>query len=272
MHKTLLLLCLVPSLFGVEFVLFTQPKTGIHLMVPLLQELSGKEGVWPHEFLTPDLPVTEETYEKMKEDPQFAAYLWHKKPAEAKAFRHELHKAKWKGQFLYCHTPYSKNVEKILETRGVKVFTMQRDPRDIVVAAWEQYLAFGDGVIEEEWVKSLPQDQQIDCFIHGTDWTNSARRLFQIFHGWQKSPLSCTVNFTKLLGLYGGHATEKEQLNELRNIARHLGLNKTDKELVQAFDRAYGIGYAYQKTRVGMWQEVLTEEQVEEILNESSHH
>lgn len=272
MYRTLLLLCLVPTLYGVEFALFTQPKTGTHLMVPLLQEITGMEGVWPHEFVGHGLPVDEETYEKLKEDPQFVAYLWHKKPAPAKEFRHELHKANWKGQFLYCNTPYSKNAEKILEARGVKVFTVLRDPRDTVVSAWQHYLAFGDGVIEEEWVRSLTQDQQIDCFIYGTEWHNSSRRLIEIFQGWQKSSLCCTVNFTNLLGLYGGQATEQDQLLELRKIANHLGLKKTDKELLRAFDRAYGIGYTFQKTRVGMWREVLTEQQVEEIGYESGHH
>ncbi|NGX58024.1 MAG: hypothetical protein K940chlam3_00925 [Chlamydiae bacterium] len=238
-----------------DFVVFTQPHTGTHLLVPLLEELTGKEGLWPFQYFTPDSSCDEETFEYLAEDPEYLAFLWNKTPTPKKQFSRALIHLKNRNQFLFLHAPYTPNMEAFLAENGYKVFTIDRDPRDTCISALLHCRKFGTGLIDGPWFHEMSFNDQLEMIITGTDWTNSARHLSCAFMNWHFSPISCNVNFSRLLGPMGGGASVDEQIQELRKIARFLEIDVSDERLIEAFYSVYGKGHTFHKGNVGMWED-----------------
>ena len=246
-----------------EFVVMTPPHSGSHLLVPLIEEMTGREGIWPYQYFVPYEPCDEETFEKLARHLKYLAYLWNKKPVSLKRFRRALNWIEIEGQFMFLHTPYTPSMEAFLRKRGVKVFALKRDPRDMCLSAVYHCQKFGAGLIENIDFLHLTFDQQVELMIVGTDWCNSMGHIYRAFRGWEDSSICCTLDFASLLGPWGGGATKKEQLRELRKLAQALEVEFSDKELIEIFQRVYGTGYTFDNVKVGMWKEHFNEKHLE---------
>lgn len=263
------------TVFAEDFVVFTQPHTGTHLLVQFLEKLTGKEGVWPAAYFNPSLPCSQETFYELASDPEYLAFLWNKTPVQKTRFAYALADLNNKNRFLFLHSPYTPNMELFLKQLGYRIFTIERDPRDTAISALLHCRKFKSGLIEGGWFHNLPFDDQLELIITGTDWTNSCRHLAEAFRGWQETENCCRVNFIHLLGPMGGFAAEDEQLQELRKIASFAGVEASDKELLDIFYQIWGTGYTFHKGSVGIWRsyfnedhKLLFKEQMADILIE----
>jgi hypothetical protein len=243
-----------------EFVLYTMPKTGTHLLQPLLKRLTNKNPVWVGSLINTDYVFDEHMFTSKTYMPGTTLIHWFCAPVSLGQFSQHMTLAAGRGQFLSGHTPYSESMETFLNSRNCTVFFVVRDPRDYVVSLLHYLSKTPNEMFLEDWFYELDTPSQIAYIITGTSWYNSTARVVRDFSGWANSPVCCTLHFEKLLGERGGLYTKREQLLELRKIDRALKLRATDSELLSAFQSVYGKGKTFHKGVAGSWKDYFTPE------------
>lgn len=253
-----------------EIVLFTMPKTGTHLLRPLLEHLTDKRSVsiWSNEIDCPKSYLYDKNLTNLLlQLPHAVQTYWLHQPIPSSCFVSVLDNLQDTDDFLVTHAPYSEQMETVLNERNSVVFFLIRDPRDWIISVIKHPPISGvdiyGGPIGDKEFLSLDMNQKIQHVIEGTPRYYSAAEVFDKFLPWMQSPNCCTLRFEALLGPRGGSYSEKEQLVELRKIATALHLDVSDKELLEAFDASYGKGVIFSKGKAGTWKDHFTEEHKE---------
>lgn len=250
-----------------EFVLFTMPKTGTHLMRPLLEYLTGKNTVsyWSKEI---DFHKSY-LYDKNMTDlllllPNVVQAYWLHQPIPKASFASVLDHLHYTDDILVTHAPFSNEMENSLKERNTIVFFLIRDPRDWVISVIKHPPVSGVDIYGspagDRHFQTLDFNQKIDYVIDGTPKYYSTLEVFNKFLGWRKSPVCCPLRFEALLGPRGGTYSEKEQIIELRKLANALHLDVSDEYLLEAFDASFGKGTVFSKGKAAAWREYFTEE------------
>jgi len=250
-----------------EIVLFTMPKTGTHLLRPLLEHLSEKKSVsyWSNEVVCPKSYL----YEKNITNlflllPHVLQAYWLHQPIPSSCFNSILDKIHNSNAFLVTHAPYSEEMESVINKRNGIVFFLIRDPRDWVISVIKHPPISGvdiyGGPIGDHTFQSLDMSQKINTVIDGTPFYYSGREVFNKFLPWLNSSTCCVLRFEALLGPKGGSYSENDQIVELRKIANALHLDVTDKQLLEAFDASFGKGIIFTKGKAGTWKEYFSQE------------
>lgn len=241
-----------------EFVLFTQPKTGTYLVGPLLEKMTGRAFHFAcyRDFTSFPRPArTEEELLHYLTLPDFVPIYMHHLAVKDREFLHALDRTRRFQSFFVGHTPYSEQLDQILQKRDCVVFFILRDPRDTIVSGARFYGSSNQCIFPMDWYQSLPFDEQIMYMMTGTNWFNNMRWILTAFKGWLDSPNCCVVDYEKLLGAEGVDA----QLQQLRNMARRLNLFLSDDVLWGYFHSVFGRGPTYSGKRVS-WRDLYTEE------------
>jgi len=249
-----------------EIVLFTMPKTGTHLLRPLLERLTDKQSVsiWSKEIHCPKSYLYDKNLTNLfLQLPHVVQAYWLHQPIPTSCFVSILDGLQYTDDFLVTHAPYSEEMEKVLKERNSVVFFLIRDPRDWVISVIKHPPISGvdiyGGPIGDKRFLSLDMNQKIQYVIEGTPRYYSTAEVLDKFLPWMKSPICCTLRFEALLGPRGGSFTEKEQLVELRKIANALHLNVSDEQLLEAFEASYGKGVIFSKGKAGTWKDHFTD-------------
>jgi len=253
MHKLVLFLVLFVhlSLSSVEFVLFTQPKTATHLLIPILEELTKKTCYWAPEYTKHVEPLAE-SFEKAAQCPE--NYLFNLGQAPwTRLMMDQVWKINRNGKtFLHLHAPYSLAMERYLIEKNCINFFVKRDPRDQIISLLNHYkfINFNDKEIEpilsddEKLLRMIRKQSRIQT-IHYMNWLNS--------------PVCCALDFEKLMGAHGGKATDADAMEEMRKIAMALQLKRSDEELKRVYQKCFGHGWSFFKGKVGVWPEYFQE-------------
>jgi hypothetical protein len=254
MIKTLFFsfLLLFSPLLGANFVLFTEPKTGTHLLIPILETLTGKKVYWPKEFLT--LTENSNFHDMSKLDnPNFFFFSQQKAPWNWATMEAVWISTEKQRAFLHLHAPYSSTMENYLAKKKCINFFVRRDPRDQVISLLNHYKYIH---LEDKSLKNISSDDERLLFII----KNKLRKEIICFKGWQQSPLCCVLDFHKLMGAHGGAATDQDALNELKKIAKALSMNVSDKRLFKIYKEHFGKGWNFFRGKVGSWKDYFNEE------------
>lgn len=252
-----------------EFVLFTMPKTGTHLMRPLLEHLTDKTSMsyWSKEVILPKTYL----YDKNMTDlllrlPNVVQAYWLHQPIPSDAFIPVLDDLYYDDEFFVTHAPFSKELENIMKERNTIVFFLIRDPRDWVISVIKHPPVSGVDIFGHKGNQhflSLDFNGKINQVITGTPKYYSALEIFDKFVPWMNSPVCCTLRFEALLGPRGGTYSQEQQIIELRKIAAALNMNVSDEKLLEAFDQSFGTGTVFSKGKAGAWKEYFNEEHKE---------
>lgn len=243
-----------------EFVSFTMPKTGTHLIDPLLERISGKKEVWSGEFFPKGYIRDEKVMNSLLAAPNVVPLHWLEVPVDIGFFNDVMDHLKAKGEFLVTHTGYSQQMEKIMKKRKCKVFFVIRDPRDLIVSIINHPNQPGLDIYVQPWFRTAEVHKQINHIIIGTDWYNPLEAVYAKFLPWKDSPVGCALTYEKLIGPNGGACTKKEQLVELRKIVKALNVQMTNRELLDIFDESFGTGWTFKGGTVGKWKQYFNEE------------
>lgn len=246
-----------------EFVLYTCPKTGTHLMLPLLINLTGKTNVGLEAFPRLKRCSDYDLLDQMNLDPNFVQmhWIWPHYPLPIGPFNDTMNKIAASNRFYYRHIPYTPPMEEQMIKRGTTVFHVLRDPRDFVVSLLNHQLNLGVFLFDNPmWFLSLSTDEQIKWILLGTTRSNSAGALIREFIPWRNSPVCCVLRFEKLMGIKGGAYDTETQLAELRKISDALDLEISDEELLKVFEKSYGTSRYFHKGIVGTWRDYFNEE------------
>lgn len=260
---SIILMLFYTSISANEFVVYTMPKTGTHLIIPLLETLTGKTstGIKSLPELTPSNDPVK--LEKLNRSKNYVQLHWLKQylPLDIGSFNKSLNKIQKNNQFFARHVPYSLSMEDQMITRACTVFYIIRDPRDFIVSLLNHILNHGDILFQDEkWFRSLSRDKQIRTILLGTDQNNSAPAIIQRFYPWKDSPVCCVLQFEKLMGEKGGAYDSDTQLEELRKISDALSLDISDEQLFAAFNAVYGTSKNFHRGIAGAWKEYFNEE------------
>lgn len=191
----LLFLCFQLSLNSVEFVLFTQPKTGTHLLIPILTELTGKQVYWAPEH-TKNARKLERSFEEVVKDPNNFLFSLEKSPWARKRMDTIWNTCRNNNSYLHLHAPYSLAMEYYLYDKNAVNFFVKRDPRDQIVSLLNHYkfINFNDKEVES----ILTDDERLLYMIRKESRINTVHYM-----NWLKSSLCCSLDFEKLMGEHG---------------------------------------------------------------------
>lgn len=108
-----------------EFVLFTQPKTGTYLLSPFLQKLSYRR----QHFATmcdfskyPRPAFSEEEFEDCLDREGYVPVFMHHLTIPNEDYLINLERLATSAEYFACHTPYSRQLDKLLDERNCVVF------------------------------------------------------------------------------------------------------------------------------------------------------
>lgn len=241
------------GLFSQEVVLFTQPKSGTHLIIPILMELTEKKVYWAHEY-NREGDSCDKSYQELCNQEgyyffSFRDYYWSKERMDLVWDVNQNN-----NTFLHLHAPYSLAMENYLLQKDAVTFFLKRDPRDQVVSLLNHYknISWNDPEVQK-----LQNDKERLLYMIRKDM-----RLQTIgFMRWMVSPVCCVLDFEKLMGEHGGAATQEDAIGELRKIAEVLQMHDlSDEQLLSIYQKHFGHGYSFFKGKVGTWKDYLDQD------------
>lgn len=249
-----------------EFVLFTMPKTGTHLVRPLLEYFSVKESAsyWAPEVAVPkNFLLDKRVIEKMMTLPGVVQPYWLNQPIPKELFSDALDALNDNYEYLVTHAVFSHEMEDLLKKRGAIVFFLVRDPRDWIISVINHPPISGVDIYGapagDLKFLSLDTNQKIDLIIEGTSKYYSVREVYDKFLAWNHSPICCSLRFEALLGPNGGAYSKEEQLKELRKITQALNMDVSDEILIEAFEESFGTGVIFSKGKAKSWKNYFTD-------------
>jgi hypothetical protein len=239
------------NLESVEFVLFTQPKSGTHLLIPILTELTQKNVYWAKEY-TQNVPHCEMDA-NLLQGPEYFPFTIDRMPWDRLTMDEVWDTNKKNGTFLHLHAPYSTSMEAYLTEKNCINFFIKRDPRDQIVSLLNHYNYIH---CNDPNVEVLPtNDEKLLYLIKKESKAHTIRYM-----NWLNSSICCNLDFEKLMGSHGESATDNEAMAEMRKIASALKLDLSDSYLEAVYKKHFGHGWNFFKGKVGVWKEYFNEQ------------
>lgn len=233
------------------------PKCGTHLLGKLLELLTGKKKKF--DFVLP-------SYESLI--------------------------SMGRTEIFQTHIKYMDEYREFFNKENLIKFFVYRDPRDFLISLyfWTQrgiteLLNSPDamkiinenpngimGLINYLKYKNLSKEQLIFEFIHhGTYFydylspyyphylTEGIADFYKAYLPWISSKGFYVVKFENLVGSQGGGSLQL-QLAEIKNIAKHIGINLTDKQTQDLANKLFGGTATFREGKIGAWKEHFTKE------------
>ena len=238
------------------FLINSLPKAGTHLLTKAVRLFPGigssRTRIIPGE---PDLQVEAQAVLEVP-----AAYIgvdW-PRPVAIQALQQALQSVGG-GRFVDVHLPYSEEAASVLVELGMKSILILRDPRDVVVSHAD-YVAGQPGHFLRERYVTLSDSERLTASILGIEQTEpGAPRLLSILERcdsvlpWVSQSFNYTTYFEKLVGPQGG-GSHAAQIQELRAIAKHLGIRCSDREVGLIASNVFGGTHTFRQGRIGGWR------------------
>ncbi len=264
MIRYIILLCLFIMLKlplgAVNFVLFTQPKTGTHLLIPILSEMTGKEVYWAKEFMKDRLLMNamdkDFLYDHSNIFFSVDSFPWSYQTMD-EVWQINQHN----NTFLHLHAPYTPAMEAYLMEKECVNFFIKRDPRDQIVSLLNHYKYIQ---CNEQEVELISTDNEKLLYLIRKHLKSDTVH----YMNWIESPVCCVLDFNQLMGSHGGVSTDKEALNEMRKIAKVLKINTSDRYLKMIYKKHFGRGWNFFRGKAGSWREYFHEEHKEAVKEE----
>ena len=168
------------------------------------------------------------------------------------------------GCYGLWHVPFSDELSDVLVHMQIKMAVMMRDPRDVVISQ-ANYARTQSKHRLYAFYQSLSETECILKSITGVEPTSEHDGLVDIDQrcrsiiDWKTCPNALLTSFEKLVGPQGG-GTQDDQLDELRQIANHLGFWRSKGEISQVAERLFGGTNTFRKGQIGGWRDQFSKE------------
>jgi hypothetical protein len=160
------------------------------------------------------------------------------------------------GEVVVSHLRYEQRVRDLAVQGGIGGLFLVRDPRDMVVSE-AFYLAHESNHRHHTLFASLPSDRdRIRLAITGDPGHGvvSIRERLRYFAGWFDSGF-LVVRFESLVGSAGG-GSDGAQVQELRAIFRHLGVDARPEEIERIGASLFSDrSPTFRRGAIGGWQD-----------------
>jgi len=169
-----------------------------------------------------------------------------------------------RGQVVTAHAPWSRELAERLRAGDFRTFLMIRDLRDVAVSN-AFYIASRDRTHRlHSYFQSLPSDEErlmasiagipgtlLPDGIRSKSWGEHAAG----FLPWLDEPDCLVVRFEDLIGSSGGGSDEK-QIETVRSVVEHLGIELTEAEVVRIAAQTFFPGArTFRQGRIGAWRD-----------------
>ncbi len=168
---------------------------------------------------------------------------------------------------LLSHAIYNNENSSKLADDSIKKIFIYRDPRDQIVSAafWIKTIP---RVSESEWSIEELIDELISggssiwstIFLSDEPWKNleNITSFYNLYLPWRFEPNVYVTSFEKLIGAKGG-GSDEVQLNEIINIAFHIGKNLSLSEAKVIANLLFGGTLTFREGKIGSWKEYFLE-------------
>lgn len=166
-----------------------------------------------------------------------------------------------KDKILLAHLLYNEYNLNILQKNNYKSIFIFRDPRDQIIS--HVYWIYKNIHMGPQW-KGFNFNQVILELIQNN--YNLVRydinKYYNQFLPWQNAPFVYTTTFERLVGPLGGGSLQK-QLQEIQNIASHLGISITLEKAREIASKLFGNTLTFRQGQIGSWKKHFTVKQKE---------
>lgn len=255
---------------GNHIICITIPKSGTHLLHKCLVLLNMKGVFHPEQN-----GVSEKFIEKIRElnklpPPNHYKGLFHI-PTVGKIPRVAVKQMAYSAQprSFWMHWPYTGESEKIFNQYGKANFFMIRDPRDQLVSMVHMVYRNTNGetaLFEEALIDLIDgrQQQYIPWAVeiqtaHPLMWELGVVGFYELYTPWKNSKNFYTVRFENLVGS-AGQGSLDIQIQEIQNIALHLGIELSFEEALTVTENLFGGTHTFREGKIGGWKQYFTPE------------
>jgi hypothetical protein len=169
-----------------------------------------------------------------------------------------------RGTCATGHVPFSPEMAALLGELEIRMVSLIRDPRDVAVSH-AKYVQTLPGTAIFDYYQTLSDAERLMVSITGVrkepggPFLRDIRDRLEAILPWRSQPFNYTTSFERLVGPRGGGSRER-QVQEIRAIARHLGLRPSDADIARIADRAFGGAATFRTGVIGGWREHCTAE------------
>jgi len=207
------------------------PKCGSHLLNKTFEYIQNAKET------TPNQPITK------KFDPQLLT---------------SLQKNLLRSSHYHLHYNYE-NLE-LVKNEKLRLLFIYRDPRDQILSLIP-YIKKLKSKIAKEAMKYIfcmdPEVLNLSEASMRTYLIHTQSKLYKIFMPWKDHPHCYALKFEDLVGAEGG-GTREAQIREIHNIARHMGINISEKRVLYIANNLFGGTSTFRKGQIGQWKTEFT--------------
>jgi len=225
-----------------RFIVVTPEKTGTHLLTKLIERLVNKQvhNCWNHILTETELMTLLEEVEN-------------------------------NNSFLHIHALPTKELIHTLKKNHYKVCFLMRDPRDVMVSLLyyiEKGWSMGPCNLEMPYGLLSFQEKLHELITGERYGLRMVEAIILRRLGWMKESFVYTSYFENLVGAEGG-GNDADQLKELVNLSRHLGIKLNKHEMKNITENLWGAEPGEKTTfrngQIGSWKEEFHDEHKKEF-------
>jgi hypothetical protein len=170
------------------------------------------------------------------------------------------------GWFASGHMPFSEQFEHLLLKHNFKMILMFRDPRDVINSELNFFLSTKKLVLHN-YYREITRDEGVMAILHGLQKRSSfphqppIKNILKDYMPWLSKSYVYVTTFEELVGPQGG-GNQKQQTEEILNIAHHLELLLSEQELNVIKQDSFGGTHTFRKGTIGSWREKFTPKQM----------
>lgn len=235
----------------------TIPKSGTHLLLKCitLLEIEGiaykywekPRGFHLHDLKDPiPLPLRKAMNKKNKAATKHLVYT-----PEAEAFI----KDKTYANFFMIRDPRAQLVSQARTFHEHRIGGKKRSVEDImldiILARKENFMLSRRHLVNP----NLPE--HVIVAISDLFWLEGLHGFYSRFLPWMKAENFYTVRFEDLIGQSGGGSKDM-QIQEIKNIAQHLGVQLSDKKLNEIVENLFGGTGTFREGQSASWKQYFT--------------
>ncbi len=170
---------------------------------------------------------------------------------------------------LSYHLVYSPEAEAFLNKHSKANFLIIRDPRAMLVSmahmvkdGWN-----GEHANVEDIIWDFIDGRQKHFIRWGVTvntgypliWELGVTDFYKLYLPWMQKKNFYTVKFENLIGAKGG-GSDEQQLQEITNIAKHIGVNASIEQIKAVRDQLFGGTATFREGKISGWKQIFTPE------------
>ncbi len=172
-------------------------------------------------------------------------------------------------RLFWYHWPYTPEAEDFFARNTLSNFFIIRDPRAMLVSmahmvkdGWHGEHANVENIIWDFIDGRQKHFIRWGVTVHEAYpliWELGVTDFYKLYLPWMKSPHFYTVRFEHLIGAKG-NGSDALQLQEIKNIANHIGVQLTAEKILHIRNQLFGGTITFREGKTGGWKSHFTPE------------